>query len=178
MTTDEQITSIRNGQYPCGCQAVGAVAFLLAELDAAHEQLQKYEDAARYPGDDQRHRGASVASQLVHAQHMREKAEAELDAARAREQQLEASLHSLCCAVCREPGAKGWCQSCFDRACKEVDQARGAWAREAKLREALKAVVNGNDIAAERNHSIEAWPGSPIRRQACAALAEGEDTRG
>lgn len=103
---------------------------------------------------------------------------AELDAARAREQQLEASLHSLCCAVCREPGAKGWCQSCFDRACKEVDQARGAWAREAKLREALKAVVNGNDIAAERNHSIEAWPGSPIRRQACAALAEGEDTRG
>lgn len=37
MTIDEQIASIRNGQYPCGCQAVGAVALLLAELDAARQ---------------------------------------------------------------------------------------------------------------------------------------------
>src|SRR5574343_529809 len=103
---------------------------------------------------------------------------AELDAARAREQQLEASLHSLCCAVCREPGAKGWCQSCFDRACKEVDQARGAWAREAKLREALSHLVRM--VEGERDFCLGNWLPEEYEAvgAARAALAEGEDTRG
>ena len=151
MTTDEQITSIRNGQYPCGCQAVGAVAFLLAELDAAHEQLQKYEDAARYPGDDQRHRGASVASQLVHAQHMREKAEAELDAARAREQQLVAELE---CAG------------------HDIDDLL---AREAKLR----AVLRQCKCIGVRDYATCDQRREPVSRMCprCAALAEGGTRR-
>lgn len=43
--------------------------------------------------------------------------------------------------------------------------------REAKLREALKAVVDGNDLAAERGQRMDSWNGSVIRRQARAALA-------
>lgn len=54
-------------------------AALQAEVAALKAKLLDYELAAKYPGDDQRHRGASVASQLVHAQHMREKAEAKVE---------------------------------------------------------------------------------------------------
>jgi predicted RNase H-like nuclease (RuvC/YqgF family) len=42
-------------------------------------ELQQYHDAVKYPGTDQRHIGTSVATQLVHAQMMREKAENELE---------------------------------------------------------------------------------------------------
>ena len=42
-------------------------------------ELQRYHDAVKYPGTDQRHIGTSVATQLIHAQMMREKAEKELE---------------------------------------------------------------------------------------------------
>ena len=45
--------------------------------------------------------------------------------------------------------------------------------RIAELEEALRAVIEGNDLAAERGHSIESWPGSSVRKEARAAL-EGD----
>jgi hypothetical protein len=42
-------------------------------------ELQRYQDAVKYPGTDQRHIGTSVATQLVYTQMMREKAEQELE---------------------------------------------------------------------------------------------------
>jgi len=100
---------------------------------------------------------------------------AELDAARAREVELTDAIDSLIALITGETG-----ENCdVQRAIEALSETRAQFEarilkREAKLREALKAVVNGNDIAAERNHSIESWPGSPIRCQAIAALAEGE----
>lgn len=40
--------------------------------------------------------------------------------------------------------------------------------RIAALEEALRAVIEGNDLAAERGHSIESWPGSSVRKEARA----------
>lgn len=62
-----------------------------ARIAEMEKRLFRYEDAVKYPGNDQRHRGASVAVQLVHAQIMREKAEAERDDALARVAELERS---------------------------------------------------------------------------------------
>lgn len=45
--------------------------------------------------------------------------------------------------------------------------------RIAALEEALRAVIEGNDLAAERGHSIESWPGSSVRKEARAVL-EGD----
>ena len=42
--------------------------------------------------------------------------------------------------------------------------------RIAALEEALRAVIEGNDLAAERGHSIESWPRSSVRKEARAAL--------
>jgi chromosome segregation ATPase len=50
-----------------------------SEVNQLRDLVEKYESAVRNPGDDQRHRGTSVATQLVHCQHMREQAESEVE---------------------------------------------------------------------------------------------------
>lgn len=54
----------------------------ITRAQAAEEKVAQYESALANPGSDQRHMGTSTAAQLVHCQHMREKAEASLDALR------------------------------------------------------------------------------------------------
>lgn len=49
--------------------------------------------------------------------------------------------------------------------------ARPASTAEKALREALKIVFHGNDLAAERGASIEGWPESYARKVAKVALA-------
>jgi hypothetical protein len=60
-----------------------ALLDLAGEREELREKVRLYEDAARNPGGDQRHRGTSTATQLIHAQHMREKSEAEVKRLRA-----------------------------------------------------------------------------------------------
>ena len=43
-----------------------------------------------------------------------------------------------------------------------------------ELVEALKNVVDGNDLAFARNHNISTWDESAFRKQAIAALANAE----
>lgn len=49
---------------------------LLTQFAELKELVSRYKGAIKYPGDTERHIGTSVATQLVHAQYMREKAEA------------------------------------------------------------------------------------------------------
>jgi len=53
------------------------------EQETLREKLREYELAVQYPGNDQRHQGTSTATQLVYTQHMREKAEVEVESLRA-----------------------------------------------------------------------------------------------
>jgi chromosome segregation ATPase len=59
------------------------LAEAVRERNEAREQVERYEAAIRNPGDDQRHLGTSVATQLVHAQKMREQVEEALEQQRA-----------------------------------------------------------------------------------------------
>jgi chromosome segregation ATPase len=59
------------------------LAQVVRERDEAREQVERYEAAIRNPGDDQRHLGTSVATQLVYAEKMREQAEEALEQQRA-----------------------------------------------------------------------------------------------
>jgi hypothetical protein len=63
-------------------------------------ELQRYHDAVKYPGTDQRHIGTSVATQLVHAQMMLEKAEKELE-------KLKQNLF-MSKDECKYAKSKGW----------------------------------------------------------------------
>jgi hypothetical protein len=68
---------------------------LAAEVDRLSAQVERYEAAAKNPGDDQRHRGATVAMQLLYAQWMREKADAERDTLRADRDALKAGAATV-----------------------------------------------------------------------------------
>lgn len=63
-------------------RAMRACEQMGSQLVCLHAEQQdliaRYELAAKYPGDGERHQGVSVATQLVHAQYMREKAEKQL----------------------------------------------------------------------------------------------------
>ena len=64
-------------------EILAAAPALLDEIESLREKVERYKSAARNPGDGERHRGTSVAIQLVHAQMKREETEAERDALRA-----------------------------------------------------------------------------------------------
>jgi len=60
-------------------------------------------------------------------------------------------------------------------AATEARMRREALAEVAQLRDALKTVVDGNDIAASRNESVRSWPDSYARRVAIRALDAARD---
>ena len=69
-----------------------AAPALLDEIESLREKVERYKSAARNPGDGERHRGTSVAIQLVHAQMKREETEAERDALKDEVERLREAL--------------------------------------------------------------------------------------
>jgi hypothetical protein len=116
------------------------VADVMREREELREKVRLYEDAVRNPGGDQRHRGTSTATQLVHAQHMREKAEAEVERLRAVAERCEyVALRRSICAHCgrsRLAQGGGWAQ------CTCVDERRERDALKAEV-ERLRAALSG-----------------------------------
>lgn len=114
-----------------------AAPALLDEIESLREKVERYESAARNPGDGERHRGTSVAIQLVHAQMKREETEAERDALKAENENLRAANAALESRLTEAERELAESRRLHADMCEEVE-ARSSWAFErASVRAAL-----------------------------------------
>jgi hypothetical protein len=89
------------------------------------------------------------------------------------------NLPEYCQVVLADPAAnikqlEDECSSLRNQYMSDGEELAALRARVAELEGALKNVVDGNDIAYERNQDISSWMNSDFRRIARAALKGGE----